>query len=117
MKRLLLVLVSVSFMSVSAFAVSEVWTSSHTATVDSNKNLCGNAKATLHSVCVGRSDGGTITLSDTRGTFTSTSTIAVLISTATNVSGCVEFDVKVSSGLTYSTTGAQDTTFMYQCGY
>lgn len=116
MKRLLALIVGL-FISTTLYATQEVWKSSHTATVEANVNLCGQAKGLIHSVCVGRSDGGTITLLDTRATFTSTSTISVLISTATNVSGCVDFDVKTSSGLTYTTTGAQDVTFMYLCGY
>lgn len=120
MKRFLLAGVLMLSATLS-WGVAEVWKSSHTQTVETAANLCGAAKGTLHSVCVGRADvgstaiGPTIQIFDSRGV--STSSMTVLISTSVNVAGCMDFDVKASSGLTYTTTGSQSATFMYLCGY
>lgn len=119
MKRIFLV-VAMMFSSSLLWATAEVWKSSHTQTAETAANLCGSAKGYLHSVIVGRADAGagigpTIQIFDSRGV--STSSMTVIISTAANVAGVLDYDVKTSSGLTYTTTGSQSVSFQYLCGY
>lgn len=116
MKRLLIVALSLC-MSSFAIASSDVWKSSHTITNETGANLCGQAKGLIHSVVVGTANSGTVTLFDSRANTAATAIMSVMISTAANTAGGYFFDVKTSSGLTYTTNGSQDVTFMYLCGY
>lgn len=117
MKRFFAV-ASLLLVSGSLYAVGAVWSSSHTATADSGKSLCGvnnKRRALLHAVCVNDGPSGTITLFDSVATTLSTSTIAVIRSTSAVSAGCSTFDIATSSGLTYTTSAANDVTFSYSC--
>lgn len=105
---------------------NNVWLSSNTATADTTKNLCtavnylvGTTTITVgghgvfHGVCVNDA-GSTGTISVFNSSGTSTSPIAVIRATST-VSACKYYDVQISSGLTYTTSAPNDTTFLYQC--
>lgn len=118
MKSLLLAL-SLCFISAASYANSgdATWKSSNTATVDTLKSLCGfgPAKALFHGVCVNDLGGsGLISVFNSRGV--ASLPVALIRSSAAVTSGCQFFDVQLSSGLTYSTSVANDNiTFMYNC--
>lgn len=117
MKRFLAV-ASLLMLSGSLYAIGSVWSSSHTATADSAKSLCGvnnKRRAQLHTVCVNDGPSGTISLFDSVATTLSTSTIAVIRSTSAVNMGCLTYDINTSSGLTYTTSAANDVTFSYSC--
>lgn len=100
----------------SVHAVGSVWSSSHTATADSLKSLCGSnnkRRGVLHSVCVNDGPGGTVTLFDS--VLSNTTTFAVIRTTSAVTAGCLLFDVVTSSGITYTTSAPNDITFSYSC--
>lgn len=113
MKKLAIAALSL-FIPIASFAVPSVWLSSNTVTADTTKNLCGQAKALFHGVCVTQDNLGTISIFDSRGS--AVNPIGVIVSSSA-VGNCLFYDVKTSSGLTYSKTTTTNATFLYQCGY
>jgi len=127
MKRLLTVLALIGMVA-AAYAFEPVWRASHTATADSLKILCQSksyligtststvgGKGILHEICVNDpgSASGTITVYDS----SSTAVNPYMILTATTAvnSVCVPYDVAFSSGMVYTTSAANDVTFVYAC--
>lgn len=116
--RTLFLLGALLFVATASHANSAdaTWVSSNTATADTAKTLCGQTrKALFHGICVNDVGGsGLITLSNSRvGT---ASPFAVIRSSYIVTSGCQFFDVQLSSGLTYTTSVANDNvTFLFNC--
>jgi uncharacterized protein YfiM (DUF2279 family) len=117
MKKLMILTISLFMASALMAANTGIWRSSHTATADTTKNLCGqtSGRAMLHGVCVNDVPGasGTVTLYDSRAA--ASGAIAVIRSTAAYTSGCQFFDVAVSSGLSYTNSTTNDITILYNC--
>lgn len=116
MKKQILAVSVLLFMAGFANAIGSVWTSSHTATADTTKSLCGTNKKTrglLHTVCVNDGAGGTITVYDS--VITAANIVAVIRSTGAVNAGCLLYDVAMSSGIAYTTSSANDVTFSYSC--
>lgn len=122
-----LIILSTLFLASFVMAYSPVWKSSHTTTADTTQKLCSGSTYLLgtstntygnlgiiHGVCVNSAvSGGTISVYDSSST--ATNAIAIMLSTATANSGCFYYDVQVSSGLVYTTSQPNDTTFLYTC--
>ncbi len=126
MKKLLLA--SILFLSSYAMAINTaVWRSSHTTTADTTQKLCSGSTyllgtstltygnlGVLHGVCVNDAPAvGTIAVYDSSST--AVNAFAVMRSTTVANGPCSFFDVQVSSGLVYTTSAANDVTFLYQC--
>lgn len=114
MKKILIAL-SLIMAPMSAYAVTAVWVSSNTATADTTKNLCFprsgiGARALFHGARINTGAAGTLTIYASSGT--AASPIAA-INTAALAS--LDYDVAVSTGLTYSQTGTANITLLYQC--
>lgn len=106
---------------------ADVWLSSHTATADTTKNLCvatnylvgtstltTGGRGVFHGACVNSGvAASSLTVYNSSGTATAAVPIAV-IQTSTAMP-CSLYDVGVSSGLTYTTSGTADVTILYQC--
>lgn len=124
MKKIMILAGLFLFSSTFAFAITNVWTSSHTLTAETTKNLCmqtGNGvtigQAIFHGVCVSSataSAGANIII------YASSGTAVNPIANIDQVNrGCYYYDVYSSTspgGLTYTTSqpGAS-TTIMYEC--
>ena len=107
-------------MPVSAFAAfGNVWRSSYTITADTAKSLCsdvntGKRKGVLHSVFVGTSAAGTISIYNSYNT--AANQVSLICSTCAVISGPILFDVDMSSGIVYTnSTAGTGVTFTYQC--
>lgn len=97
------------------FAVPAVWVSSNTATADTTKNLCISRSGTsprgmFHGARVNTGSAGTLTIYASSAT---ASNPIAAINTAAVAS--LDYDVAVSTGLTYSQTGTANITLLYQC--
>lgn len=117
MKRIILT-ISLFALPGLLFAVPAVWRSSHTTTADTTQKLCNQTgsvrRGILHGVCVNTAvSGGSITVYNSSST--AVNAVAVLASTATLVSGCQFYDISMSSGIVYTTSQPNDTTFLYDC--
>ena len=115
MKKFLVFLSSILFLSTMSFAVQQVWISSTTQTSDTTKNLCLNSKGILRSVVVSSAAAnGTVTVYASSGT--ANNPIAIVDATA---KGSYNYEVyaATSTGLTYSTTNAPTVTIVYECYY
>lgn len=111
MKRILAGL-SLLFCVGTAYALSDVWKSSFTATADTNKNVCMDSRGILHGVIVSSSAGGNFAVYASSAVQSSTMTA---INTGAN--GTYYFDVQASTntGLTYNKTGTASVTLIYSC--
>jgi hypothetical protein len=116
MKRFLILIASLMTASFAMAGYGNVWKSSTTATADTTKALCNprTQGAILHGVCISKADAGTFTIYDSSAT--ANFPIAVIQSTSAAQSGCLFYDVKVSSGLTYTNSVAgTNATILYGC--
>ena len=94
------------------------WVSSNTATAETAQALCRQSGTTrrgvLHGVCVNRMlAGGSITVYNSSST--AVNPVAVILSTQAATTGCSYYDIYMSTGITYTTSAANDVTFMYEC--
>lgn len=104
-----------------SYAITNVWTSSHTSTVDTTQNLCPQknfpVSAIFHGVCV--SSATVLANSDVLIFASSAAAINPIANINTTATGCFYYDVYSSTspgGLTYSTVGqGADVTIMYEC--
>lgn len=115
MKKFIFLTMGLMFISGVSHATSPfVWRSSTTATADTTKSLCAEGHPYLHGVRVTKADSGTVTIYNSRNA--ASSALAVIQSTAALVSGGVDFDVLMSSGITYTnSTAGTNLTILYQC--
>lgn len=115
MKKLFLAALFLGLSSV-LYATPNVWVSSHTATADTTKVLCPNypnatdGRGIIHGLCVNTGTAGTYTLYNSSAA--AVNTIAA-ISTAST--GCLYYDIAVSSGITYTNSATADVTLLYGC--
>lgn len=118
MKRFLLA-VSIMALSCPVFAISNVFLSSNTATADTTKSLCASTvpgmfastnHAVVHNACVNTGTAGTLTLYNSNGT-----AIQPFAAIDTAAKGCQNFDVILSSGITYTNSATANITITYQC--
>lgn len=115
-------------LGITAWAYEPVWLASHTTTADTTQILClshtylvngstvsGGGRGILHEICVNDapSVAGAITVYNSSST--AVNAYAVLRATAATNSICVPYDVTFSSGLVYTTSNANDVTFVYTC--
>jgi hypothetical protein len=116
MKRFILAVI-LSFVAGVSWAVSDVWQSTNTATADTAKSLCSNsgsifsrAHAVVHNVCVNTGAAGTFTIYNS-------SAVAVNPVAAINTAAaiCMEYDVSLSSGLSYTNSATANVTMTYIC--
>lgn len=124
MKNKLAFSLTLLFLASLSFAFPGVWTSSHTFTAETTKNLCGTQgttnvtqQAILHGICVSTATataGGLVTVYASSGT--AVNPIAIVNTMAT---GCYFYDVYSSTtpgGLSYTTTApGASVTFSYAC--
>lgn len=117
MKKIVLLLALISLFQASCFAIrADVWISSNTATADTTKALCNNTfpsswpHAILHGICVNTGSAGTFTLYNS-----SASAIQPIAAIDTTAKGCQNYDVQLSSGLTYTNSATANVTVLYQC--
>lgn len=125
MKKLTIFLVSFLIFSSCAYAINiAVWSSSNTATADTTKNLCpglpyliGTSTVTegnhgiIHGACINSGQPGTLTVYNSSATATNP---IFALSTSTAMP-CSQYDVAVSSGLTYSNSSTANVTLTYTC--
>jgi hypothetical protein len=94
-----------------------VWTSSYTATADTGQALCTQENTSrhgiLHAVCVTDANSGLFTVYNASST--AVNPVTVIRSTAALVSGCMNFDIQMSSGIVYSNSTASKVTVLYNC--
>ena len=117
MKKILVLLGILMLETGLAFA-GPPWISSYTATADTTQPLCTQVGKTrrgiFHGVCVSNPiSGGTITIYNSSST--AVNTVAVILSTQAAHGGCNYYDIFMSTGITYTTSQANATTFMYEC--
>lgn len=117
MRKLFLAILIAGISGSYVFAdIGSIWISSNTATADTTQNLCkpkqGNttARGLFHGARINTGGAGTLTVYASSAS--ATSPIAA-INTAAVAS--LDYDVIVSSGLTYSQTGTANITLLYQC--
>lgn len=127
MKKVFVAICAILGLSCALFAFPPVWTSSHTTTADTTQILCKGStylvgtstvtvgeRAIFHGVCANDVPAfGTVTVYNSSST--ATNAFAVLRSSTIANGPCAYFDVQLSSGLVYTTSAANDVTFLYQC--
>lgn len=137
LKKILTITALAGFFAFMCYAFSyavdtDVWVASHTATADTTKNLCpgvpysvasssfafttyteGN-HGVFHGACVNGGVAAT-TLTVYNSSATATGVIPIAIIQTSTTMPCSLYDVAVSSGLTYTTSGTADISILYQC--
>lgn len=113
MKRFLISLLVL--LSVSTVYAVDVWRSSTTATADTTKSLCNTARplsgrGMVHNVCVNTGAAGTFTVYNS-----SAAAVNPLAAIDTTAKGCTEYDVMLTSGVTYSNSATANVTLTYAC--
>lgn len=108
MKTLILTL-GLSFFT-SVLWADKVWKSSNTATADTTKSLCGTGRGIIHGARVNTGAAGTLTIYNSRASATLP---VAAINTAALAS--LDFDVLLSSGVTYTNSATANVTLLYDC--
>ena len=119
MKKLLLLSLILSVVPLAQ--AGPPWISSNTAVaVDVVQPLCTQARTSrhgmFHGICVNSVNASSGTISIFNSSSTAVSPVAVTLATQTVAgSACRYFDVYMSSGISWSVTGINDVTAMYEC--
>lgn len=111
----LLVLLSALFLTSVGYAY-DVWIATNTATADTTKALClsnslhGRRRAVVHSVSVNTGAAGTFTIYNSSAA--ASNPVAAIDTTAKSYH---EFNVQLSTGITYTNSATANVTMMYIC--
>lgn len=114
MKRILILLSLMLSVSM-AYAV-DIWKSTNTATADTTKSLCNNytnptrGRGMVHNVCVNTGAAGSFSVFNASAA--AVNPVAVIDTTA---KGCTEYDVFLTSGVTYTNSATANVTMTYSC--
>lgn len=117
MKKYLFVLALVLGLGVRSNAAGiDFWISSNTATADTAQKLCpkGNTAKQGHgvisSVCVNTGTAGTFTIYNA-----SAAAVNPIAAIDTASKGCMDYDVFITSGLSYTNSATANVTVTYSC--
>lgn len=96
----------------------DTWRSSHTVTADTLKSLCGTNnrnRGRIHAVRVGHGTSGVITLYNSQAVASNVFQV-IYATSVVNAGNVMEYDVNLSSGLTYTTSVAgPSVNILYNC--